>query len=159
MIQQILLMFLLVRESYDLPAELSLRCETVVRKNLSLAEDFLDSTVKDQAATELKPHQLYCKTLRFGDGSAQVKETDCPTLLVDVYEINELGEQKLSYSIRPAKKINLPTCIEGLREGVKGMTAGEKRRIFAHPSLTHGDIGFKAPEHYLIFDVELVSVR
>lgn len=150
-------MLLLLQSAYVLPEDIKDDCDELLLKNLSGVENFLDSTILQEELTTINPDGLYYKTLQKGSDNKQVTENDWPSLTIDIYELDSFGKERFSFSIGPAKKINLAASIDALKKGVKGMVVGEKRRIFAHPKFTHGEIGFLAPEHYVIFDVEVVA--
>ena len=132
-------------------------CEKLMADNLTAVELYLQNVIQNEAITKVDPTGIYFKTIQKGTGSQQITDKDAPLLTIDIYELDAEGKEKFSFTIGPAKKIRLETCLEALRKGVTGMVVGEKRRIFAHPKFTHGELGFYAPEHYVVFEVEAIA--
>ena len=48
--------------------------------------------------------------------------------------------------------------IPGFAKGVDGMCVGERRKIYIHPALGYGKVGYVPPNSLLIVDVEVISL-
>lgn len=126
---------------------------------LQRAEDFLNSLAKEEEICELISKKLYVKTLCPGDGTDSIMSSKQMTLMKYVVKIVEDGREIDVWSSEKPVKISLKDVIPGFRDGVMGMTLGEKRKLYIHPDLGHGISGKIEPNQLLVIEVHLVQVE
>ena len=129
--------------------------EDVANKNLSEAENFLKTNAKEAGIVLLEDGKVQYKVMQEGDGDIVTEETT-PTINYSVTYSNGTKLGSTEQQGGPIE-VSLNQTIPGFKKGLLGMKAGEKRRIFVHPSVGYGTNG-PIPNGLMVFDVEVTKV-
>lgn len=128
--------------------------QTLAKKNLTSAEQFLSENKKTEGVVLLENDKLQYKIEKEGTGQI-VKNGFTPLIRYTGKFIN--GD------IFGSSKEDEPLCLEetikGFSKGIVGMKEGEKRILFIHPDLGYGEAGYLPPNSLLIFDIEVVKAN
>lgn len=145
------------QECYTYLAEIGEKVvEEECRKNLSLAENFLEVIAKQPNIIELQKGKLYYEVLKPGSGIPVIKNS---SPLLHFKESNLSNTVIRDTNKKAPVKLALGETIKGFSEGVIGMKEGEKRKIYVHPDLAYGKYEGQEPQQLLIFEVEILSIQ
>lgn len=102
------------------------------KQNLEIANYFFEQLENDNSFQSIAPKKLYYKTITSGTNVSR-----CNTRFVSLnYSIfSPDGHCLISQN---NVLINLQNTISGFANGIKGMSIGETREIFIHPSVAYG---------------------
>ena len=123
-------------------------------KNLSQANEFLSSNVKNQGVVELEKNKLQYRVEKLGNG-AVVEGHHTPMIRYT----GKFLDGKVFGASQEDELISLDETIPGFSKGIIGMKEGEKRTIFIHPELGYGMTGYLPPNSLLVFDIEVVKAN
>lgn len=127
----------------------------MAESNLADAERFLRENSSKSGVSSTAQGKIQYEVLSQGNGEA-VSETSAPTIK---YTGSYIDGTTFGSSDEAGGPITLPLeqTIAGFREGIVGMKAGEKRKIYIHPEMGYGVSGHLAPNSLLVFEVEVIS--
>jgi FKBP-type peptidyl-prolyl cis-trans isomerase len=129
--------------------------EVEAKENLFKSEQILSNLSQDPEIRQIIPHKLFYRILKIGNGSPLSSES-IPLVHFIEYDMNQ-REVFSTYGKRPQRLV-LSDCLMGFAKGVENMQVGEKRRIYAHPSLVYQKFGKEEhPQQMVIFDVEVIN--
>lgn len=122
-------------------------------RNLAQAEQFLDELKVNPDIQILVPRRLYMQVLSAGSDIKQKKDP-CFNIKCELLDGRELVN-----TFRTGMPVTQSpdTAIKGFKEGVYGMKAGEKRRLYIHPEYGYGKFCHIEPNSLLIVEVEYLS--
>lgn len=123
----------------------------MAKENLQQAEDFLKNHGKEKGVVSLQGGKVQYEILKKGEGSI-VSSYATPLVRYSGYALNRPAAPEVE------EMIDLDGAILGLKEALIGMKAGEKRKVYIHPSFGYGDdLSSDCPNALLIFEVEVIK--
>lgn len=129
--------------------------EGKAKMNLALAEAYLSKVAKNSSARELVKERLYYILIKEGHGNCIDSNAE-PIVDYTLSLLDAQGNKKI-ISQEHAFRLKICNAITGLQMGISGMKLGEKREIYIHPILGHGETGRLNANALLIFEVELLE--
>jgi FKBP-type peptidyl-prolyl cis-trans isomerase len=131
--------------------------EQSAKSNLEKAQSFLQTLQKKPQFHSLEDGKVWYEILTEGKEKKYVQKDSSPLLH---YSIMLLDDTPFVDTRREGKpcKVPLAETITGFAKGVEGMCVGERRKIYIHPALGYGKIGYVPPNSLLIVDVEVINV-
>lgn len=146
-----------MREMYDLTREAEFEAHRKkISENLQDSEEFLLEVSKKPGIKTILEKQLYYELLSVGKGP-QLVEPSSTCLFHYTVSLPERDALFDTRTTSKAQKICLDCVIPGFAQGVLGMRAGERRKLYIHPQLGFRTMHWTIPPNAaLIIDVELV---
>ena len=124
--------------------------------NLMQCEELFSKLTDRKELTCLVPGKLYYKVIRKGKG--EIITTSFAVVEMEYVIKNHLGKILCTSEAEDESSIDLSNCIAGFAEAIKGMSIGEEREIYIHPTLAYGESSQFHPNAGLIAEVKLVRI-
>lgn len=131
--------------------------EQASKNNLQKAESFLQTLENKPQLHSLEKGKLWYEIVKEGSGTDCVKKESTPLLHYSIVTLDGEGIVNTRLERHPYK-VPLEETIPGFAKGVEGMRVGEKRKIFIHPDLGYGKIGYMPPNSLLVVEVEVIGL-
>ena len=130
------------------------------QKNLEKAELYF-STILDQkkAIHILEKGTLFYEIIETGHGSLSLADQD--TVLATFTLFDTAGKEIFSSQEMKDNSVitfSLNELLPSIARAMVGMFPGEKRKIYVHPNLAYGKLGFLPPNSPLIIEVKLIEI-
>lgn len=133
-------------------------CFTFLQEQMNSASKQLERISTEEGVLKIIDKGVYVKILKEGAGPDVITENDSPLVIFKVYELGP-EEDESPYVVDSPKRLDLNHCTPSLKAGMKGMKLGEVRRIYVHPSLSHGKYSPLAVYGAVYYDVEVVYLN
>lgn len=131
-------------------------CFSFIQETVTEVSERLNDRVLKEGAERIND-DVYIKILKEGTGLAVSSEDDSPEVMISIYEIKP-DEDELCYVFDKSKRIQICSCIPGIRQGVQRMKQGEIRRIFVYPSSGYGEFAPLSMGGPFYFEIEIFSM-
>jgi peptidylprolyl isomerase len=132
--------------------------EQEAQTNLQKANSFLHTLENKPQMHALENGKVFYEVLSEGRGTCVVQKDSEPLLHYAIFKLNGEGVVDTRMGREPYK-VPLAETIPGFAKGVLGMRVGEKRKIYVHPDLGYGRVGYVPPNSLLIIDVEVIELQ
>ena len=126
------------------------------KQNLTGCEQVFSDLGRREDLIALIPDKLYYRVLKTGKG--QAIETTHSIVEMDYVIKDHSGAVLAAAQSSDQDSIDVATLVMGLSSGMQGMSMGEKREIYIHPSLAYGETSNFSPNTGLIIEVTLRGI-
>ena len=131
--------------------------EQSAKRNLEKAQAFLQTLQTKPGLHVLENGKVVYEVITEGKEKACVQKDSSPLLHYCIVPLDGEGLVDTRMEGEPYT-VPLAETIPGFARGVEGMRVGERRKIYIHPDLGYGKVGYVPPHSLLIVDVEVISL-
>jgi peptidylprolyl isomerase len=131
--------------------------EQSAKRNLEKAQAFLQNLKDKPSLHSLENGKVWYEVVVEGKQKACVQKDSSPLLHYSIVPLDGEGLVDTHMQGQPYR-VPLTETIPGFAKGVEGMCVGERRKIYIHPDLGYGKVGYVPPNSLLIVDVEVISL-